>query len=170
MNTLYTKRLVLRPFRENDAEVMYKNRTSDERVARYCRWCAHKDISETREYLKMCLSAQYCWAITLKGRDEPIGAADVVGVNSAGVTEIGYVLSHEHWGKGLMTEAVKAVTDELFRLGFDRIGACHDVNNPASGRVMEKCGMKYVRRDMAQRKFGSDETTEVLVYELEKTK
>ena len=93
MNTLYTDRLVLRPFKKNDAEAMYKNWTYDERVARYCRWHPHTSIEITEEYLKMCLSAEYCWAITLKDTDEPIGCVDMVGINSVGVPEIGYVLS-----------------------------------------------------------------------------
>ena len=166
MNILYTDRLVLRPFRSGDAEAMYKNWTYDERVARYCRWYPHTSISATEEYLKMCISAEYSWAITLKDRDEPIGGIDLVGTNSVGVPEIGYVLMYEHWGQGIMTEAVKAVIDELFRNGFDKIGACHNIDNPASGRVMEKCGMTYVRSCMAQKKFGSDEQCEVKCYEI----
>lgn len=168
MNTLYTDRLILRPFREDDARAMYENWTYDGRVARYCRWHPHKSIEETKEYLKLCLSAEYCWAVTLKDKDEPIGCVDVVGVNSAGVHEIGYVLMYDHWGEGIMTEAVKAVIAELFRSGFTKVGACHDVDNPASGRVMEKCGMTYVRSCMAQKKFGSDEQCEVKCYEIER--
>ncbi len=167
MNTLHTQRLILRPFREGDAEAMFRNWTQDERVARYCRWYPHKDISETEWFLKnCCLGAEYSWAITLKGKDEPIGGIDVVGENDVGVPEIGYVLAHEYWGKGLMTEAVQAVLDELFRCGFEKIGACHDVNNPASGKVMEKCGMTYVRNSMSLKKFGSDEQCEIKCYEI----
>ncbi len=138
-NILYTERLVLCSFREGDAAAMFRNRTSDERVAGHCRWHAHKSEDESEQYLKMCLEAEYSWAITLKGVDEPIGAIDVVGENSVGVNEIGYVLAYDYWGKGIMSEAVAAVTEELFRCGFDKIGACHDVCNPASGRVIEKC-------------------------------
>lgn len=65
-----------------------------------------------------------------------------------------------------MTEAVNAVIDELFKCGFDKIGACHCVDNPASGKVMEKCGMIYVRNSMGQKKFGSDEQYEVKCYEI----
>lgn len=166
MNTLYTDRLVLRSFKEGDAEAMYKNWTYDERVARYCRWYPHTSIEVTEEYLKMCLGAEYCWAITLKDNDEPIGCVDLVGINSFGVPEIGYVLSYDYWGNGIMTEAVKAVLGELFRCGFDKVGACHCVDNPASGKAMEKSGMTYVRNCMAQKKFGSDEQCEVKCYEI----
>ena len=168
MNTLYTDRLILRPFRSDDAQLMYANWTSDERVARYCRWHPHNSIEDTNDYLKLCLNSEYCWAITLKGTDEPIGAIDLVGKNDVGVHEIGYVLSYKFWGNGLMTEAVKAVINELFNCGFNILGACHDINNPASGKVMEKCGMIYKRSCMAQKKFGSDELCEVKCYEISK--
>ncbi len=160
------KQAILRPFRTGDAEAMYRNWTYDERVAKYCRWYPHKSISETEEYLKICIDAEYSWAITLNDKDEPIGCIDMVGINSAGVPEIGYVLMYEHWGHGIMTEAVKAVIDELFRIGFDKIAACHNIDNPASGRVMEKCGMTYVRNGMTRKKFGSDEECEVKYYEI----
>ncbi len=166
MNVLHTERLILRPFREGDAEAMFRNWTQDERVARYCRWHPHKDVSETEEYLKLCLDAEYSWAITLNDNDEPIGCIDVVGENDVGVPEIGYVLAHDYWGRGIMTETVKAAIDELFRCGFEKVGACHDVDNPASGKVMEKCGMTYVRSCMAMKKFGSDEQCEVKCYEI----
>ena len=165
-STLVTKRLILRPFREGDAEAMNRNWTTDERVAQYCRWYPHKSLSETEEYLKLCLEMQYSWAITIKGNDEPIGCIDVVGENSVGVQEVGYVLAYDHWGQGIMTEVLGAVLEELLRCGFDKVGACHDVNNPASGRVMEKCGMKYVRSDRLQKKFGSDELCDVRCYEI----
>ncbi|MCI5904482.1 MAG: GNAT family N-acetyltransferase [Oscillospiraceae bacterium] len=116
--------------------------------------------------MKMRLGADYCWAITLKDNDEPIGCIDLVGINSFGVPEIGYVLSYDYWGNGIMTEAVKAVLGELFICGFDKVGACHCVDNPASGKVMEKSGMTYVRNCMAQKKFGSDEQCEVKCYEI----
>ncbi len=166
MSVIQTERIVLRRFKHGDAEAMYKNWTSDERVAHYCRWNAHKSIAETKAYLQMCFETEYSWAITLKDTDEPIGCIDVVGVNSVGVPEIGYVLCYDYWGKGIMTEVVEAVIKELFRCGFDKVGACHCVDNPASGRVMEKCGMTYVRNMMAQKKFDSDELCEVRCFEI----
>lgn len=58
--------------------------------------------------------------------------------------EVGYSLSREYWGQGLMTEALSAVIAETFRtLRLHRIEAMHFTDNPASGRVMAKCGMQH---------------------------
>ncbi|MEF2919340.1 MAG: GNAT family N-acetyltransferase [Acutalibacteraceae bacterium] len=167
MSILHTDRLVLRPFKEDDAQAVYKNWTYDQRVAQYCRWYPHNSVEDTIGYLNMCcINKEECWAITLKETGEPIGAVDVVGIDSVGVPEIGYVLAYDYWGKGIMTEAVNAVIEELFKFGYKKICACHNVDNPASGKVMEKCGMTYVRNCMALKKFGSDEMCEVKYYEI----
>ncbi|MDE6708964.1 MAG: GNAT family N-acetyltransferase, partial [Oscillospiraceae bacterium] len=57
--------------------------------------------------------------------------------------EIGYSLRKPCWSKGIMTEAFSAIIPYLFEVGFNRIDAAHAVKNPASGRVMQKCGLKY---------------------------
>ena len=57
---------------------------------------------------------------------------------------IGYVLNKDYWNQGLATEATKAVIDLAFeQLGMNKLIAVHDQDNPASGRVMAKSGMKY---------------------------
>lgn len=174
MSTLTTDRLVLRPFREGDAEMMYRNWTSDENVAKYCHWHKHENLDTTVWLLNMYLEEaasgfEYRWAITEKGNDEPIGAIDVVEITDDNKTaEIGYVLSKKHWGKGYATEAYKAVIDELFRNGFTKIIAEHHIYNPASGRVMQKCGMSFVGYDKTIAKWGSDELCYVKLYELVK--
>ena len=168
METLYTKRLVLRPFKTEDAQAIYKNWTSDPRVAKYCTWYPHNSVEDTKMYVDMCMKKNYCWAITLKGSDEPVGAIDVVGVTDDGAAHIGYVLMQSQWGKGVMTEAAKTVIAELFAQGFKVVGACHHPDNPASGRVMQKCGMTYVGNSMQNRKFDSEELCEVKIYEIQK--
>ena len=168
MRYIHTKNLILRPCKEGDAEAMYENWTCDARVAEHCRWHPHENVEATENLLKMYLTAEYCWAITLKEQDEPIGCIDVVDRNGTDVCEIGYVLSYKQWGKGIMTEAVSAVIEELFHSGFHTIGAFHNMDNPASGRVLEKCGMVYVCNRMEQKKFDSDERCEVKCYEIRK--
>ncbi len=174
MSTLTTERLILRPLREGDGKMMFRNWVSDERVAEYCRWYAHKDISETQEFLKMCLDEaekgfEYRWGITLKDSGELIGCIDVVDITENGkAAEVGYVLGYNYWGRGIMTECVKAVIAELFNSGFDKVIAKHAIENPRSGRVMEKCGMKYSNDCEERRKFGSDEMIQCRCYEITK--
>lgn len=58
--------------------------------------------------------------------------------------EIGYCISSNYWNKGITTEALKAIINYLFKeVGFNRIVAMHDPDNPASGKVMIKSNMKY---------------------------
>ena len=170
MSVIYTERLILRPFKETDAKAMYKNWTSDERVAKYCRWTPHRDIHVTKDLLNLYLNkAKYNWAIVLNGSEEPIGTIGVVGTDDEGkIAEIGYVLAYDYWNKGYATEALKAVIDELFRYGFTTIKAdCH-VDNPASARVMEKCGMTFSHMDSEKAKLDSDVLCDVKWYQIKK--
>ena len=170
MRIIETQRLLLRPFRTDDAKMMYQNWTYDERVARYCRWYPHQSISDTQALLEMYLEQAkkgfpYRWAITYKGDDIPIGVIDVVGVSEDGKrAEVGYVLSHAYWNRGIMSECLKAVIDFLFQAGFEEISANHHVDNPASGRVMEKCGMQFCGYEETQEKYGSDKLCKVKCY------
>lgn len=174
MSTLTTDRLILRPFKEGDSEMMYRNWTRDEDVAKYCHWHKHENLDTTVWLLKMYLDEaasgfEYRWAITENRNDEPIGAIDIVRITDDNKTaEVGYVLSKKHWNKGYTTEAYKAVIDELFLNGFTKIIASHHIDNPASGRVMDKCGMHFVGYDKAIAKWGSDELCDVKLYELVK--
>lgn len=174
MSILKTKRLLLRPLNSNDAESMFKNWTFDERVARYCRWYPHKSVDETKQLLKMYLEQaargfDYRWGIVLQETNELIGCIDVVDLSDDNKTAIiGYVLSHKYWNNGISTEALSAVITKLFDDDIEIIKAEHHIDNIASGRVMEKCGMKFTHNDKAQRKFGSDKKCDVKCYEIKK--
>ncbi len=145
-----TKRLLFRRFYPEDAAAMFRNWASDSDVTKYMTWPAHKDISVSQYVLNTWISDYtqdncYNWAIVLKEIDEPIGSITVVSLREdIGSVEVGYCLGKVWWGKGLMSEALNAVIDYLFReVGVNRVEAYHDVNNPASGAVMRKCGMAY---------------------------
>ena len=164
----------MRPFEEDDANAMYHNWTYDERVAKYCRWSPHENLDETKALLKMYLEQssqgfEYRWAILLNGTNEPIGAIDVVGTEDEGKSaEVGYVLSHDYWNKGYISEALNIVINELFHNGFTKVIAKHHIDNIASGKVMEKCGMRYTHDSKEQKKFGSDELCDVKCYQIYK--
>ena len=150
--TLRTERLVLCQFAEMDAEFMYKNWTSSENVTRYLRWLPHKDVQETRSLIREWEENYrrptfYHWAIVLRSINEPIGSISVVDMDdNAGMVHIGYCLGEEWWHQGIATEALARVIDFFFEVvGAERVESQHDPDNPNSGRVMEKCKMRYER-------------------------
>lgn len=144
-----TERLILRKMRMSDAADVHRY-AKDPEVARHVLWEAHRSLWETRAYIRFLLY-QYrngdpgSWAIVLRESGKVIGTIGYMNYFPDNATvEVGYSLSREHWGKGLMTEALCAVIGETFRvLQLHRIEAMHFTDNPASGRVMEKCGMTH---------------------------
>ena len=144
-----TARLILRPFRIEDAEDMYENWASDSEVTRFLTWPAHGSVEVSRMLLNDWIPRYadggfFNWGIEWRETGRVIGNISVVRLDeSAESAEIGYCLSRAFWGRGIMPEALRAVMDYLFHTtGVGRVAACHDVNNPKSGRVMEKAGMK----------------------------
>ena len=147
--TIETPRLLLRRFTIEDAEDMYENWASDPEVTRYLTWPTHTDVEITRALLedwvaKYADGAFFNWAIGLKSTGRVIGNISVVHLREdIDEAVIGYCLSRAYWGQGIMPEALTAVMDYLFdAAGMNRIAAYHDSNNPKSGRVMQKAGMK----------------------------
>lgn len=147
---LETERIILRKIGVKDAQLMYDNWASDNDVSKYVTWCTHKDVNETSELLKNWESEYtklncYRWCIVSKENDEPIGTIDVCKSNdNLEMAEIGYCMSKRYWNKGIMTECANRIIQFLFEeVGYKRIQATHALENPASGRVMQKIGMKY---------------------------
>lgn len=145
---LETERLTLRKLYLRDARDVYLW-SSDERVARYVLWDAHRSVSESRNYIRYIRRLYRAghpssWGIVLKETDRVIGTIGLMWYSSANSSaEVGYSLSADHWNRGLATEALRAVLDFCFdRLTLNRVEAQYDVRNPASGRVMEKCGLR----------------------------
>ena len=146
---LETPRLTLRKVRMSDAADVYLY-AKDPEVARHVLWEPHRSILDSRGFIRF-LMYQYrngmpgSWGIELKATGRIIGTIGYMSYNADNATvEVGYSIAREHWGKGLMTEALVAVIDESFRtLDLHRIEALHFTDNPASGRVMEKCCMQH---------------------------
>ena len=145
-----TERLILRQFIKSDAEAMFKNWESDPRVTEFLRWPTAKDVSEAEQVLDEWIRGYddpdfYQWAIVLKEIGEPIGSISVVGKNEKlDIVHIGYCIGSKWWHKGFTSEAFKAIIPFFFKeVGVNRIESQHDPNNPNSGKVMQKCGLKY---------------------------
>lgn len=145
-----TSRLVLRPFVKEDAEAMYRNWASDPEVTNFLTWPTYTSVDTAHEILDIWTKQYsaptfYQWAIELKEIGQPIGSISVVNYDDrVDMVEIGFCIGKKWWGRGIMTESFRAVIDYLFaEVGVQRIEAGHDPNNPASGAVQEKCGLKY---------------------------
>ena len=145
-----TERLILRPFVMEDAEAMYRNWASDPEVTKFLSWPTYQSVDTACEILDIWTKQYsdntfYQWAIELKELGEPIGSISVVNFDDrVDMVEIGFCIGKPWWGQGIMTEAFLAVIDFLFgEVNVQRIEAGHDPNNPASGAVQRKCGLKY---------------------------
>ncbi len=147
---LETHRLILRPFREEDGDAMFRNWAHDPEVTRFLTWQPHADAEVSRKLLRIWEEESqkpdfYQWAIVPKELGEPIGSISVVHQKEkTAEAEIGYCIGRPWWGLGLTPEALGAVIEYLIRdVGFRRVSARHDSNNPNSGKVMRKAGMRW---------------------------
>lgn len=147
---LETDRLILRRFTPDDAEDMFRNWAQSEKVTKYMTWEPYTNIDDVKGYIQWVIDDcekpdAYHWAIEYKENGQAIGAIDVICLNEKIAScAIGYCLGDAYWGMEIMPEAFREVIRFLFdEVGMNRIEATHDVRNPKSGRVMEKCGLRY---------------------------
>ena len=146
MNTpiLETERLILRKFTEADMEALFLI-LKDEEVNRFLPWYPVKTMAETKTFYKERYAEKYkqhqayAYAICLKNENFPIG---YMNVEMEEHHDFGYGLRKEFWHQGIVTEAGKAVIEQVKKDGLPYITATHDKNNPRSGNVMKKLGMK----------------------------
>lgn len=144
-----TKRCKVRAFKLSDAQYIYKNWASSENVVKYLTWNAHKSIDESTSYCIQTIKetnslSNFHWIIELNEIGEPIGDICVLK-SDTGKREahLGFVLGEQWWNKGIMTEVLEAVLAYLiFVIGFDKVIAAHIKDNAASGKVLQKCGMR----------------------------
>lgn len=147
---LLTPRLELRRFEISDAEYCYRNWMSDPEVAHFLTWREHGDVDETRrtisEWVSEYADGSMDWCIVDPSSGEPIGSITAVRDHpNQRWCEIGYCLSQRYWDRGIMTEALTAVTRYIFdRTDYLFIQARYDTENEASGRVLEKCNYREV--------------------------
>ena len=143
--TLETKRLILRRFTEKDIDALFLI-LKDEEVNKFLPWYPVKNLEEAKRFYEERYAEKYNrpqgydYAICLKSDNFPIG---YVNVDTEEPHHFGYALRKEFWHKGIVTEAGMAVAEQVKRDGLPYITATHDRNNPRSGNVMRKVGMKY---------------------------
>ena len=144
---LETEDLILRKPRIRDAKDIYSY-ASDPEVARYVLWEPHRSVFETASFIRdlrarIRAGCPSSWVVVLRGTGTVIGTVGFVWYSAENnAAELGYSFSREYWNHGYATQALRAVIDAVFSsLPLNRLEAQHDVRNPASGRVMQKCGL-----------------------------
>ena len=142
--TLTTERLVLRRFTEGDLGALFRI-LRDGTVNEFLPWYPVKDMAETKQFYEERYAAKYArprayaYAICLKGG----GAIGYINVDTEEPYDLGYGLLQEFWHRGIVTEAARAVIEQVKKDGLPYITATHDRNNPRSGGVMRNVGMEY---------------------------
>lgn len=141
-----TDRLIIRPFTINDSEDMYEY-AKNPNVGPNAGWKPHDNIDETKTIIERFIRESDVMAIEYKSNGKVIGSIGLHNDskrNRENVKMLGYVLSEDYWGMGLMTECVKAVLNLAFTvMNLEMITVMHFKSNTKSFRVIEKCGFKY---------------------------
>ena len=147
MPELNTARLRLRKLTMRDASDIYRY-SRDTEVARHVLWDAHRNIGESRSYLRYMLRRYRAhepasWGIEYAATGRIIGTIGFMWIQSDNsAAEVGYSLARNFWNRGIMTDALKVVIGHGFgSMNLNRIEAQHETTNPASGAVMRHCHM-----------------------------
>jgi [ribosomal protein S5]-alanine N-acetyltransferase len=144
--TIETARLRLRRPTLDDAEAIFTTYARDPEATRYVSFRTHLSPADAREYVQQCSAGwagngPFTWAIVSRESGRLVGTIDIRPQGPR--FELGYILGREYWGRGYMTEVVRAVSDwVLAQPEVHRVWAVCDVDNLASARVMEKSGME----------------------------
>lgn len=145
-----TERLILRPWKESEAEKLFKY-AKDPDVGPIAGWPQHTSVENSREIIRTVFAAPETYAVVLKETNEPVGSCGIMfpsDQNSAeaqtGEAEIGYWIGKPYWGQGLIPEAVNALLQRCFcQMGLKTVWCVYYDGNTKSKRVCEKCGFKY---------------------------
>lgn len=145
---IVTSQVRLRKIQMDDLDDFYEYASVDG-IGERAGWSHHKSKEESLEILKRFVHEDNTYAIIDKAKNKMIGSIglhenDDPNYKNQKVITMGYVLSKDYWGRGIMTEAVTKLIDYLFKYkGIDVILISHNVQNKASQRVIEKCGFIY---------------------------
>lgn len=143
---LETSRLILRPWREDDAEELYKY-ARDPQVGPPAGWPPHTSVENSRDIIRTVLSAPETYAVCLKETGKPVGSMGLHRNDLASGEdeyELGYWIGKPFWGQGLIPEAARELLRYAFEdLGMSRIWCGYYDGNIKSRRVQEKLGFVY---------------------------
>lgn len=163
---LETDRLILRPFNQNDLDDLFEYASVDG-VGERAGWFHHKSKEESQSILDMFIKKDKDFAVCLKENNKVIGSIGVEKYSAENTLseffdyrgrEIGYVLSKDYWGRGLIPEALKAVITYLFNeCDLDFLTCAYYNFNLQSKKVQEKCGFRPYRNLVMHTSMNTDE-------------
>lgn len=146
IEVMETNRIWLRTWREDDAESLFRF-ASDPIVGPRAGWAPHQNVEESREVIRTVFSAEGMWAVVWKKSGEPIGCVGYLTATNSNLKiaddacEVGYWIARPYWNMGICTEALRLVINYCSeKMHFRTLWGTYFPDNPASGRVMEKCG------------------------------
>jgi len=146
---LETSRLILRPWKETDAESLYEY-AKDPLVGPATGWPVHTSVENSLQLIQKVLSADEIYAVSIKNENKAIGCIGLLIGNRSNFkineneAEIGYWLGVPYWGQGLIPEAMR----ELMRYAFEELSITtiwcgYFDGNEKSERVQEKCSFRF---------------------------
>ncbi|MCQ2207851.1 MAG: GNAT family N-acetyltransferase [Paludibacteraceae bacterium] len=141
-----TSRIMLRRWQDSDATALYKY-AADPEVGPRAGWPPHQSEAESLEIIRTIFNDATTWAIVLKETGEAIGAmgygpsCECKLPSRPNEPTVGYWVAKPYWNKGICTEALALLIDHIRKTtDIKSLVSGHFIDNPASGRVMEKCG------------------------------
>ncbi len=144
-----TQRLILRPWRETDAESLYEY-ASDPEVGLIAGWPPHKSVADSLAVIRNVLSAEETYAVCRKEDGRAIGSVGLILNGRTDMTdrddecELGFWIGREFWGQGLIPEAAGALLDHAFGgLHMRTVWCGYYDGNARSKRCQEKLGFVY---------------------------
>ncbi|MBQ7455187.1 MAG: GNAT family N-acetyltransferase [Clostridia bacterium] len=166
---LKTARLTLRPWRTGDVDDLFAYASVDG-VGQMAGWTPHANREESRLRVERFIEGKHVFALEYQGK--VIGSLGVEEYNETQFPELrekqcrelGYVLSKDYWGMGLMPEAAREVIRWLFEeIGLDVLLCGHFLSNRQSLRVQEKCGFRHYAYGTYETQFGTVEPDETRI-------
>ena len=171
--TLKTPRLLLRPWAMEDLEDFYRYARVEE-VGRMAGWPPHEDREVSRGILAGFIREKKVFALQYRENGRVIGS---LGLERLSIDlgspythlvgrELGYVLSKDYWGMGLMPEAVQRVIRYCFEeQRYDFLQISHSLTNLRSQRVIQKCGFSFIKEHSRVSETGESRTSRYYLLE-----
>lgn len=163
---LETRRLILRPWEDRDAEELYRY-AQDDRIGPVTGWAPHTSVENSLEIIRTVLSEPETYAVVLKSTGKPVGSVGIMFPPRGSApmkeqeAEIGYWIGVPYWGQGLIPEAVRRLQKRCFyELHCIAVWCAYYDGNRKSKRVQEKCGFTFHHTITGKRTLLGDIRTE----------